>query len=201
MTETFHPPSSRARSADSIRDCSAHNGCRTAGGRGVVAHRGPGTARSAAWGLVLLACCGVGAVAQEPVLRISDAWVRAMPPGQRMTAAYLHIENTGDDTVLVEGVETSVGRASLHETLREGDRVRMQAKERLEIPAGESVVLAPRGLHVMLTELARTPAEGESIRLCVSGSAPTVCVDAPVLRRAPGHDESDGGGSHRHHDA
>lgn len=192
MTESFRPQRFHAPRTRS--------GKRSSRNVGVAARRRTVARPVAAWALGLLACAG--AMAQEPVLQISDAWVRAMPPGQRMTAAYLCIENPGDEAVLVEGVETSVGRASLHETLRDGDRVRMQAKERLEIPAGEAMILAPRGLHVMLTELARTPAEGESIRLCVNGSSPTVCVDAPVLRRAPADDESDDDGSaHRHHDA
>jgi copper(I)-binding protein len=118
-------------------------------------------------------------------LKISDAWVRAMPPGQAMTAAYMKLENPGERAVVVTGVEASAGDASLHETRHRDGRVQMVVAQKVEVPAGGSVSLEPGGLHVMLVGLARTPAAGETVTLCLTGTSPRVCVDAPVLRDAP----------------
>ena len=51
--------------------------------------------------LVLYLSCEASAQA----LVIHDAWVRAMPPGQTMTAAYMQLENPGEQAVRVDGVE------------------------------------------------------------------------------------------------
>ena len=149
--------------------------------------------------LVALVALGLPVAAFAQALTISGAWVRAMPPGQAMTAAYLKLENPGDRVAFVDGVEASAGRASLHETRQRDGRVQMVAAERVEIPAGGAVSLEPGGLHVMIMGLARTPAEGETVTLCVTGSAPRVCIDAPVLRAAPGAADTHSNGEHGHH--
>ena len=72
------------------------------------------------------------------------AWVRAMPPAQRMTAAYMTLRNTGDAPVVVESVRSEgAAEASLHATRRDGDRVRMEAIDKLTVDPGATVELAP----------------------------------------------------------
>lgn len=127
-------------------------------------------------------------------LTISNAWVRAMPPTQRMTAAYMDLHNAGTDAVTIRGVTADgVGEASLHQTRREGDRVRMEAVEVLTVPAGGHLSLAPGGLHLMLMGLASMPAAGEVMRLCLELDRDAVCSDAEVRRDAPA---AAGGHSH-----
>jgi copper(I)-binding protein len=103
-----------------------------------------------------------------------------------MTAAYVTIRNTGSQAATVTGVSASLGDASLHETLAENGRMRMQAVDTLSIPAAGEVSLQPGGLHVMLMGLDRTPEAGEVLNLCFSTADALVCTDAPVSRRAPG---------------
>lgn len=116
-------------------------------------------------------------------LRIEGAWVRAMPPGQRMTAAYMRIV-AGQEAVLVRGVSSPIGDARLHETQTIDGRARMRALDALELAAGASVTLAPGGRHIMLMGLAQTPREGDSVRLCLDTDRGTICTEASV-RRAP----------------
>ena len=114
-------------------------------------------------------------------LRIEEAWVCAMPPGQRMTAAYMRIV-AGEEPVRVRGVSSPIGDAALHETQMLDGRSRMRALDALELAAGASVTLAPGGKHVMLMGLTQTPREGESVRLCLDSDRGTICADASVRR-------------------
>ena len=108
-----------------------------------------------------------------------------MPPGRAMTAAYVTIENKGAVDVTLTGVSASRGDASLHESMRVDGRMSMRPVEKLSIPAGGEIRLEPGGLHVMLMGLERVPAEGESVELCFDSDAQELCVDAPVMKRAP----------------
>jgi copper(I)-binding protein len=132
-------------------------------------------------------------------LRISAPWVRAMPPGRRVTAAYATLTNTGDTPLVVTGVSTSRGEATLHESVQEDGQMRMRARAEILVPAGGVVRLEPGGLHVMVMQLEETPAEGDILRLCFTGATlQQVCSDAPVARRAPadGHDGFNHSSSH-----
>ena len=123
--------------------------------------------------------------AAEP-LQIEDGWVRALPPTQRMTAAYMTLHNAGDEALEVLSVSSdAAGHASLHATRRDGDRVRMEAVESLALQPGERVELAPGGLHVMLMGMERMPAAGETFGLCLQTSAGEQCTELPVLREPP----------------
>jgi copper(I)-binding protein len=118
-------------------------------------------------------------------LQLSRAWVRAMPPGRDMTAAYLTVTNPTDSAITIRGARASRGDASLHENRRVDGQVQMRALAELTIPAHAEIKLEPGGLHIMLMDLGTTPAEGEQVRLCLVSTAGTVCAEAPVLRRAP----------------
>lgn len=115
------------------------------------------------------------------VLRIEGGWVRAMPPTQRMTAAYMSIRNAGAEPVSVTGASaSSAADVSLHTTRRDGDRVRMEAVDTITIAPGETATLAPGGMHVMLMGLERMPAAGEQVELCLQSSAGQYCEMLPV---------------------
>ncbi|WP_439107668.1 copper chaperone PCu(A)C [Congregibacter sp.] len=141
---------------------------------------------------VLFFIFGIPALAELP--QLSDAWIRAMPPGQKMTAAYLRVHNLGDSPLSILDVSSTVGMASLHETRLEGGRSTMQAVDSLSVEAGSSVTMAPGGLHIMLMGLKSTPAEGDIVPICVRTSEGDVCTDAPVRRAAP-----DVPNNHDHH--
>ena len=49
-------------------------------------------------------------------LIISDAWVRATPPGKMMTAGYASLENVSKEVITITGVSAeAAGHTSLHE--------------------------------------------------------------------------------------
>ena len=131
----------------------------------------------------LLLCAAADAAGP---LAVEGGWVRALPPAQRMTAAYMTLRNDGSETLEIVAVSAAgAADASLHATRRSADRVRMEAVPTLRVPAGATVVLEPGGLHVMLMGLERMPAAGESLSLCLHTVDSEFCAELPVRREAP----------------
>jgi len=78
-------------------------------------------------------------------ISISDAWIRQPPPGAAVAGAYLHLHNPGPQADRLLNIDTSAAeRVEIHE-------MQMRPLEHgLALPAGETVHLAPGGLHLML---------------------------------------------------
>lgn len=51
----------------------------------------------------------------------------------------------------------------LHETLREGDVMRMRPVAKLEVPAGGILEMKPGGIHIMLINLKRALRPGDRV--------------------------------------
>ena len=119
--------------------------------------------------------------AATSALTVENAWVR-VTPGADVAAAYMTLHNHGARPVVVTGVESALaGHAMIHESKLEGGQSTMRPVERLVVPAGGSVALAPGGLHVMLHMLAHTPAVGEQVPLVLQlEGGGTVSVSARV---------------------
>ncbi|MCS6836145.1 MAG: copper chaperone PCu(A)C [Anaerolineae bacterium] len=89
-----------------------------------------------------------------------------------VTAAYMTITNTGDKPVRIVSASAEaakVGLTEIHETIMQGDVMRMnELAEGLLIDPGQTVELKPGGLHIMLMELQAPLMEGEAIALTLS---------------------------------
>lgn len=97
-------------------------------------------------------------------LTISDAWIRAAPPGAHMLAGYARFQNPGDvDARLVSAASDRFGLVEIHRTVEVDGVARMREVEAVDIPAGGEVLLAPGGLHLMLMRPQRDTVEGERI--------------------------------------
>jgi len=111
----------------------------------------------------LLAAC---ADKQIDSLAVHDAWVREPPGGHPIAAAYMRLENTTDQALVLVGAESAVvERVEIHEMKHQDGKMSMRQVERIEIPAKGSVVLKPSGLHLMLIGMEQAPKAGESIEL------------------------------------
>jgi copper(I)-binding protein len=141
----------------------------------------------------------LGAVLAAPAvadpLTVEGAWVRALPPTQSMTAGYLTVTNNGREAVRIVGAAASgAGRTELHESRAEGGAMRMVPVAVLPLAPGESASFEPGGLHLMLKDLERMPAPGETVRLClITDDGEPSCAEAAVRRDAPA------GGQHHEH--
>jgi periplasmic copper chaperone A len=113
--------------------------------------------------IVMLA--GALAQAQTAGLSAQEAWIRATP-GADVAAAYLTLHNGGTRPVVVIGVSSpAAAMAMIHETTLKNGVSSMRPHERLRVNPGETVRLAPEGLHIMLHGLNRTLAPEDEIPL------------------------------------
>ena len=131
--------------------------------------------------LVLLFCAAAGLAAAGP-LTVTDAWIRATPPGARTAAAYLTITNSGAVDRLLEGSTPAAGGLELHTQIAERGMQRMTPLTQLELPAGAAVRLTPGGLHLMLVDLAAPLAAGTSVTLSLRfATAGQLQIEVPVV--------------------
>jgi periplasmic copper chaperone A len=87
-------------------------------------------------------------------LTIGHPWARATAASAKTGALYLTVTNSGAEADRLLGVSTNVAaKCELHVSEAAGDMMTMRMVDSLEIPAGETVSLAPKGTHVMLMGL------------------------------------------------
>ena len=141
-----------------------------------------------------IACAAISAqapAASAADLSIEGAYARAVPEGVRASAAYMTIANTGaEDDRLVAASASFAARVELHTHILENGVARMREVEGgIPVPAGETVSLAPGGLHVMLMGLSGPLAEGSTAPITlVFERAGAIAVEAPVKAVKPmGH--------------
>ena len=112
----------------------------------------------------LLVCAAVQA--QSPV-DVSNAWARATVPAQTVGGVYLEIRSP-IPAKLVRAASPVAGRTELHKMSMENGVMKMSPVDAIDLPAGQSVKLAPGGLHVMLLDLKRPLKAGESVPLALT---------------------------------
>ena len=117
--------------------------------------------------IALIACaCTVPAVAAQPV-DVRDAWVRVPAPGQKVAGAYMEI--TGRTHYWLISVASPVAaRAELHATTLDGGVMKMRSLEKVELPGGKPVKLAPGGLHIMLIDLKQSLKRGDKVPITLT---------------------------------
>jgi copper(I)-binding protein len=147
---------------------------------------------------LLSAAVSLPALAQ---VSISDPWVRATVPAQKVTGAFMQIQSPSAAR-LVE-VRTSVaGRAELHEMAMDGQVMRMRKVDGIDLPAGKPVSLVSGGYHVMLFDLKRQLKEGEKVDLTLvvqdaAGKKQEIKTALPVMPLS--HSGKPAAGGHADH--
>lgn len=124
--------------------------------------------------------CAAGQVFTAGDLTISGAYARAMLPQAKVGGGYLAISNAGTEPDrLLGGKSEAAKRVGVHSMSMEGDVMKMsEAEGGIEIPAGETVNLAPGGLHVMFNGIKVPFKEGECLQLTLAFEK---AGDVPVI--------------------
>lgn len=120
-------------------------------------------------------------------INISLPFTRATLPNAPVGGGFLTIENEGPDADrLVSASSPAADVVQIHEMKMEGEVMKMRPlPEGLELPAGETVVLSPGGLHLMFMGLKQAFVEGETVPVTlVFERAGTVEIALPVLGAA-----------------
>lgn len=119
------------------------------------------------WGLPAFAAFVTLIAVAEPAAQIAleRAWSRATPPSAKNGAGYLTIVNHGKAADRLLRAESPVAEhTELHQmTMKDGVMSMRELTEGVEIPAQGSLVLAPKGTHLMFIGLRHPLAEGEQV--------------------------------------
>ena len=100
-------------------------------------------------------------------IEIGQPWARATPGKAQIGAVYLTIRAPAGDRLV--SVSSPVAAAvELHEHTMAGMVMRMRPLAGLAIPAGQTVALAPGGMHIMLVGLKAPLREGQSFALTLT---------------------------------
>ena len=125
--------------------------------------------------LLALVCgaCAQGAESSGPV-STSTGWLRPTPAGA-MAAIYFTVRNPSAAPLVLTSVRVDgVAHSTFHESSEHAGMSHMSDRDSLVVPARDSVVFAPRGLHIMAHGVPKALATGDSltVRLSVRDGPP-----------------------------
>ena len=99
-------------------------------------------------------------------LDISDAWIKNLPPSVPVRAGYMTLHNAQSKTQRIVAVHSeNFASVEIHQTLMQDGMMRMEQVPGLQIEPGETVHLAPGGLHLMMMQPAQPTRPGEVHRI------------------------------------
>ena len=125
-------------------------------------------------------------------LVIHHPWSRQSPMAADVAAGFMTITNTGkEDDRLVKATAEISASAQIHDMRMVGDVMKMaELPDGIVIPAGATVKLKPKALHIMFMGVKQQEMEGEEFTGTLTfAKAGTVTVEYEVT--APGGDMSD----------
>ena len=153
-------------------------------------------------GIACLCTCLIASITTQAsdLLHWKEVWVRSMPPGTQVTAAYGTLMNHSDETVTISQLTADVGsEAQMHDVIAEGDQRRMMQLETADIAPGASLAFELGGRHIMLIGVTEPLPEGEHIEICaMSAAGAKACTQAVISRQAPGEDNTQGAHTDMH---
>ncbi len=102
-------------------------------------------------------------------IAVSAPWARATPGASKVGAAYLTIVNRGNMPDRLIAADASVAeRVELHNTMTENGMMQMRPLESVALPPGQTVTLAPGGMHMMLVNLSEPLVQDRAFTLRLS---------------------------------
>ncbi len=114
--------------------------------------------------LLLLLIMATVSVAHAEI-SVSDAWVRATPPGAQTAAVYLTLHNNGADDDLLDASTNVATEAQLHTHRHEQGMMRMEQVASFALPSGVTIFLEPGGNHLMLMNINHPMQPGEIVEI------------------------------------
>uniref|UniRef100_A0A832I2Z1 Copper chaperone PCu(A)C n=1 Tax=Eiseniibacteriota bacterium TaxID=2212470 RepID=A0A832I2Z1_UNCEI len=115
-------------------------------------------------------------------LKVSGAWVRAVPEGAANAAAYMELANLTTRPVDLIGASSPVaGAVELHTVTETAGRLAMRPVARMTVPARGRLILQSGGPHVMLLGLRAPLPAGAHVPLAlVLAGGDTLWIRVPV---------------------
>jgi copper(I)-binding protein len=98
---------------------------------------------------------------------VTDAWVRGTVPAQKATGAFMKVKSA-DEAKIVAASSPAAKVVEVHEMTMKDNVMQMRAVDALALPAGKTVDLQPGGYHVMLIDLVKPLAKGETVPITLT---------------------------------
>ena len=123
-------------------------------------------------------------LAADASLTVSDAYVRAVPPGTPTSLAFMTIKNSGNvDRKLVKADSPVAKTVELHNHTNENGVMKMRQVKEIEIKAKGQAELKSGSYHVMLIDLKQTLKEGDTVPVTLTfDDGSTQKIEAPVKK-------------------
>jgi len=138
----------------------------------------------AAAALALLFSLPAASQTAADTISVVDPYVRAPAPNAPAAGAFMVLKNSGAVARRLVKAESPAARAvELHDHIDEGGVKKMRPVAAIAIAARGEAVLKPGSLHVMLIDMKKPLAEGDSVPITLGfddGSSKR--IDAPVRK-------------------
>ncbi len=117
-------------------------------------------------------------------ITINDAFVPMAPKGVMAHAAYMKVTNSGKTIRSLIGVKApNYAMAHIHQSMEKEGVATMMSMHQLDIKPGQTVVLEPGGLHVMLMKPSAPLELGGTVALEVEfANGETKTVTAEIIQ-------------------
>ncbi len=127
-------------------------------------------------------CLGSGGAMAQAQIELTDVWARSSAGMTRAGAVYLGIANKGSEADrLLSASSPAAARVELHETVKDGEIMRMRPVPSIPVGPRETVALKPGGMHIMLLDLVQPIKQGDRISLVLTfEKSGKKTVDVPV---------------------
>ncbi len=122
-------------------------------------------------GVILALAANTYADGVADKVMVSDAYVRAIPPVVKTTAAFMQLQNHDAVEHFLVGASAPVaGAAELHMHTMDDGVMRMRRIAHIHLPPGKSVALQPGGLHIMMFDLKSPLSPGGQVPITLTFS-------------------------------
>lgn len=129
-------------------------------------------------------------------LHVSEAWVREGPPTARVLGGFMTLKNPAAQAIHITGISSpDFERVEMHRSVNDNGMAKMLRQDRLTVPAGGELVLAPGGLHLMLYEPKQPVRAGQRVQLLLHADSGTPLAVQAQVRAGMGHAME----THHHH--
>lgn len=104
-------------------------------------------------------------------VNVDGAYVRAVPPGQMNSAAFMQLTNNDNQNLsLISATSDAAKNVELHTHTQDNGVMRMRQIKEIKLPTEQQVILQPGGMHIMLIGLTRNLTTGENVNLSLTFS-------------------------------
>jgi copper(I)-binding protein len=118
-------------------------------------------------------------------ITVRDAWIQEGPPSQKLTAAFMVIENQGVlETELVSARTDIANVVELHKMETVDEVMRMSKVDLISVPGEGRAELSPSGFHLMLIGLNKEIKQGDEVTVTLQfANSVQKTIRVPVRKR------------------